>query len=434
MADWAHKWTDKQLEELEKRFQSVYAQAEKEISAKLKKHLKAFSVKDAAKKKLVEDGKMTQEAYIKWRKMQVLTGKRWQELRDNMAADYVHADEIAMSALNRYLPEVYAENYNWSTYEIEKGINAGTSFTLYDRQTVERIMRDDPDLLKPISPDKAKDMIWNKRQLNSVITQGILHGESIPKIAKRVEGIGERNKAAAVRNARTAITSAQNAGRVDSYKRAENMGIELKQEWIATLDGRTRHTHRLMDGKRVKVGAEFPNGCKYPGDPDGPASEIYNCRCTLIAAIDGFAHNASDLSLRYGKNLEGMSYEEWKEGNSKSKKIPAKQNSTIKNKNEEKRQTTDVNKNVNKPINQQTEKQNAKPQDQTNATATRQKLYTHAELQKMTRAQLMKIAEPLYVKSGIWSGITEEEYKRRFYSLYSTTPQLRKLIYKLQRK
>lgn len=312
MADLAHKYTDEQLEALERRFQSVYSEAEKDVTVKLTKHLESFSAKDEVKKKQLANGQITQTDYNKWRQGQVMTGKRWQELRDNLAHEYTNANQIAMSALNGHLPDVYANNFNWSTYQIEHGTGINTNFTLYDRQTVERLVRDNPNLLPHPSVDIPKDLRWNSQKITSAVTQGILQGESIPKIAKRMQNVTDMNNSAAVRNARTAMTGAQNAGRVDSYKRAEDMGIEMEQEWLATLDGRTRHSHRLMDGERVKVGETFSNGCEYPGDPAGDPEEVYNCRCTLIAALDGFTHDADDLSLRYDENLEDMTYEEWK--------------------------------------------------------------------------------------------------------------------------
>ena len=55
--------------------------------------------------------------------------------------------------------------------------------------------------------------------------------------------------ASAIRTARTATTAAQNAGRMDSYHATEGMGIKLKKEWLATLDGRTRHAHAMLDGQ-----------------------------------------------------------------------------------------------------------------------------------------------------------------------------------------
>lgn len=320
MADWAHKYTDKQLEALEKRFQAVYHQAEKEVSEKFKKHMDSFAAKDEIKQKLLAEGKITQTDYNQWRLGQVQTGKRWETLLNNMAADYANADQIAMSALNGHLPDVYHENFNWATFNIEKQGRVDTSFTLYDRQTVERLVRDQPDLLPAPKVDIAKDLRWNKQKLNSAITQGILQGESIPKIAKRVQKVGDMDENAAIRNARTAMTGAQNAGRVDSYKRAEDMGIELEQTWQATLDNVTRHSHRQLDGESVPVGETFSNGCEYPGDPSGPPEEVYNCRCTLISSLKGFSHSLDDLSLRYDAGLEDMTYNEWKNSRAKPRK------------------------------------------------------------------------------------------------------------------
>lgn len=53
------------------------------------------------------------------------------------------------------------------------------------------------------------------------------------------------------RTARTAVTAAENAGCVDSYSRAKSLGIELEQEWMATLDVRTRSSHRKLDAAGV---------------------------------------------------------------------------------------------------------------------------------------------------------------------------------------
>ena len=93
------------------------------------------------------------------------------------------------------------------------------------------------------------------------------------------------------------------------------MGINLEQEWLATLDNRTRHAHRVVDGQRVKVGEPFQvdgYDIESPGDPSAPGYLVYNCRCTLIAAVKGHTTEASDLSLRHDKNLGDMTYNEWK--------------------------------------------------------------------------------------------------------------------------
>jgi SPP1 gp7 family putative phage head morphogenesis protein len=174
---------------------------------------------------------------------------------------------------------------------------------------VERLLRDEPDLLPVASVDEEKDLRWNRQKVSSSILQSVLQGESMTDAAKRLQGVVDMDFRSAMRSARTAITGAQNAGRIGSYRRAQDMGIEMRQEWLATLDQRTRHSHRRLDGERVEVGEKFSNGLKYPGDPDGGrGSEIYNCRCTLVPVVEGVDQSDAPRNSKLG----GMSYDEWK--------------------------------------------------------------------------------------------------------------------------
>lgn len=199
----------------------------------------------------------------------------------------------------------------------QRKASVGVSYTLYDRQTVENLIKKNPDLLPKPRVDVPKDLRWNKQHITSAITQGILQGEDIRKISKRLQGVTDMDRRAAIRNARTMTTSAENAGRSDSYVRAKEMGIPMEQVWLATLDERTRDSHRELDGEAIKVGdkwhhPKFSNGLRYPGDPDGPPAEVYNCRCTMVAQVAGVDMNVSDLSERNNYKLGGMSYKEWK--------------------------------------------------------------------------------------------------------------------------
>lgn len=318
MTDYGHEETDKQLKKLERKIHAEYEQASKEVQTKLDDYLRRFRIKDNTKREAVAVGEITQEEYTKWRTGQIMIGKRWEEMRDTLAQDLTNTDKIAMSMVREYMPEVYALNHNYGTFEAEKESMIDTSYTLYDRQTVENLIKKNPDLLPKPSVDIPKDLKWNKQKITSAITQGILQGEDIRKISKRLRNVTDMDKRAAIRNARTMTTSAENAGRSDSYTRAREMGIEMEQIWLATLDERTRDSHRKLDGEKIKVGdkwhhPKFSNGLRYPGDPEGPASEVYNCRCTLIAQVAGINLNPSDISKRNNYKLGGMSYEEWKE-------------------------------------------------------------------------------------------------------------------------
>jgi len=315
--DPAHKETDKILRDMEKRLDEVYKQAYKEARQTADDFMKQFREMDKKKRQQVKDGELDKAEYERWRRTQVFQGNRYHQMADTLAADMTHTNQIAASVINGYLPEVYAVNHNYGTYEIEKGSRINTQYTMYDRQTVERLIRDNPDLLpRKAAVNVPKDQLWNKKHINSAVTQGILQGEAIDKIAQRLAAtVTDMSHTSAIRNARTMTTSAQNGGRIDSYKRAEGMGIKMLQVWMATLDDRTRHEHRQLDGQKRKVGEAFEvEGEKifFPGDPAADPALVYNCRCTLIGEVEGVDYNLSDKSQRDSK-LGDMTYEEWKE-------------------------------------------------------------------------------------------------------------------------
>ena len=322
MRDYGHEQTDEILEKLEKKLTKEYKQASEEVRDKLNDYLRRFAEKDAIKQDQVRRGVITEAEYKRWRKGQIMAGKRWQQLRDSLADDFHSTNVTARNIITRTLPYVYALNHNWGTYQIERDTSIDTSYTLYDASTVNRILTEDPDLLPPPGKEamkrirEGKDVRWNRQQIQSVMLQSILQGESIPAIATRLaDAVGDGNRKAAIRNARTMTTGAENAGRVDSYKRAEKMGIELKQCWVATLDMRTRHEHRQADGQTVPVGEPFDidgKKLRFPGDPSAPGYLVYNCRCTLIAQVSGHEHDVKGFSKRKDPSVKGMSYEAWK--------------------------------------------------------------------------------------------------------------------------
>ncbi len=313
MADYGHKLTDKLLEQTEKEIHVIYDKAAKEAQKKADKYFDRFKQQDADMRKLLEDKQITETEYKTWRNSKMIGGSRYKSMAEGLSRDMTNANKLAASVINGHLPDVYATNFNWGTYKIEQDARVDTNFMIYDRQTVERLIRDNPELL----PMKARikipeDMRWNKKHINGAITQGILLGENIPDISKRLAAVTDMNRSSAIRNARTMTTSAESGGRIDSYKRAENMGIKLTQEWIATKDGRTRHEHAMLDGQERKVGEAFEvEGYKimFPGDPEAEPFLTYNCRCTLVSNFKGFDHKKMDAYTE----ATPMSYKEWEE-------------------------------------------------------------------------------------------------------------------------
>ncbi len=135
--------------------------------------------------------------------------------------------------------------------------------------------------------------------IKQALAEGAVNGESIPDLAKRIDGLFGTtwaNRAETV--ARTEVISAYNGSSFLAYQEAGDVvgGIE----WVSTLDDRTRPEHAEMDGTVIGPGEAFElDGATllYPGDPDvstrydssgnipDPGSVIINCRCTIAPVL-----------------------------------------------------------------------------------------------------------------------------------------------------
>lgn len=309
----ARQETDSLLEDLEKRIAKEYSQAAEELQEKAHKYFQGFEERDKAKLALVNSGKLKQEEYLKWRSGAMMYDKRYTEMINDLTNTAVNADKAAMDIVNSSLPETFRINANYGAYEVERASGIDTNFTLYNKDAVADLIKNQPDLLPKPSVDIPLDRRWNRQHMNSAITQGILQGEDIRKISKRLQAVTDMDKRAAVRNARTMTTTAENAGAFHSYERAEKMGIKGQKMWMATHDGRTRDSHAMVDGETRKLDEKFSNGLQKPGDIEGRPEERYNCRCRIV-----YVSNRSQLKQYYDEQskkvvIDGKSYDTWKQ-------------------------------------------------------------------------------------------------------------------------
>ena len=321
MADQGHVLTDKKLKELERKIAAEYRQANKDVAKKLEDYLQKTEAQRQVQEKLLNAGKITQKEYSDWCFRHTMMGKRWEEMRDVLAEDYHHANEIALKMASGEMPDIFALNGNYATFQLEHDGKIDTGFTLYNHDTAEYLLKEDRELMPGPSTRKAreiaanKDMQWNKQKIQSAVLQGVLQGESPYDVASRLQSVGQMNYNASVRYARTMTTNAQNAGRYEAYRRATNLGVDLVIEWQATLDGRTRHEHRMMHGQRRNVDEPFEvDGIKimWPGNEKCgsstvPQQLIWNCRCTLLSWVKGFEGDTVKKSPKMGD----MTFEEW---------------------------------------------------------------------------------------------------------------------------
>lgn len=279
--DEAHKATDEALEALEARIAEIYATAETELREKIDAYFAQFAERDKAQQNLLKAGKITEQEYLQWRLAQIGRGKRFEALADEVAYRMTNANEVATAYVNDQTPNIFSLNYNHTAYTIEQ-VHGNVGFTLMNEDAVRRLIVEEPDLLPKRRVDAPVDHAWNRKRFIAEITSGIIQGESIKKLADRVESLSDASRAGAVRNARTAVTYAQNLGSQKCAERAAKMGIRTKKRWNALRDLKVRDTHARLDGQIVNYDEPFEiDGQKimFPGDKSARPDLVWGCRC-----------------------------------------------------------------------------------------------------------------------------------------------------------
>lgn len=177
----------------------------------------------------------------------------------------------------------------------------GNDFAWNDRPTVLHYLAGVRNRLSGV-PGETFDLVSGQ------IAAGVTLGEGIAEIADRVEEVlsvtdTERWPNRAVVIARTETLGALNGSRTDAFSAfaEEDPEEELERMWLSTVDTRTRPTHVIADGQRVGLTDPFMVGgfaLAFPGDPDGPAQEVIQCRCTTLLLEKGETVDLSSRQLK----------------------------------------------------------------------------------------------------------------------------------------
>lgn len=138
-----------------------------------------------------------------------------------------------------------------------------------------------------------------RQEVIRAIARGYIDGLGQDDIADGImEAAPQISETRAKTIARTEVHGAANYGSLQAAKQA---GVSVKKEWLSAQDKRTRtfsegdeFDHLNFDGTTVGMDETFAftsrNGIRdalqYPGDPEGEAGNVINCRCTLAFPID----------------------------------------------------------------------------------------------------------------------------------------------------
>lgn len=291
--DKAHKYTDKQLFKLEKEIKEVYNKTLKSLNKELEKTLVKININ--------KDPKKLYAQLAKEKRLKTLISKLTNELNQ--------ANKIAVQLMNDELIDIYGYNHNYEAFNIEHLTGYDLGFTLFNNQTIKAILADEVNPFALLALDDLKDKADIIKKLRRDLLSGLMAGESIPQIAKRIQELTNKKAYDSIRIARTETTRVQNNARLDVMKHASNKGLKISKRWLATMDARTRSSHQHLNGEIVGLNESFSNGLEYPADPKGHAKEVINCRCTMTTEFDGLEKSVEELKL--DKELKEISFDSW---------------------------------------------------------------------------------------------------------------------------
>jgi len=164
---------------------------------------------------------------------------------------------------------------------------------------------------------------WNVKELLALqgkITSGLAQGFGYAKIARTIKKEVNDDYSRIVRIVRTEAGRNYTQGHLQLYDQLEDMGINARKRWVATLDGRTRDSHGYLDGKYANSEGLFFSG---GGSAQGPGlfgikSEDINCRCRIVEVVDGLE---PEFRRVRGKGIvEYQDYDTWAAENGRTDK------------------------------------------------------------------------------------------------------------------
>lgn len=247
----------KKEEEILKELKQQYAEAERSIEEKIKL-LQADTLTQS---------KIYQIEYQKALKTQISA------IIDNMNANNY-------TSIHEYLKNCYYDGFIGNMYELHK---QGIPLILpVDQEMAVKAIQLDSNISEPLYTKMGKDVNELKKNIAQEVTRGLASSRPYKDIARNINNQMNIGLYKASRIARTEGHRIVQTARNDQMYAAKDKGADVVKQWDATLDGDTRPSHRRVDGEIRELDEPFSNGLMFPGDPNGKAAEVIQCRCVQL--------------------------------------------------------------------------------------------------------------------------------------------------------
>ena len=149
--------------------------------------------------------------------------------------------------VSAYLTKSYEDGFIGTMYDLH-GQGIPLVFPIDQEQVVAAIQHE-TKLSESLYSSLGKDTKVLSKQIAGEISRGISNAAMYSEMARNIAGYAGISKNKAMRIARTEAHRIQCKATADAQWKAKEKGADVVKQWDASLDGKTRDTHRLLDGQ-----------------------------------------------------------------------------------------------------------------------------------------------------------------------------------------
>lgn len=223
--------------------------------------------------------------------------------------------------VDEYLKECYEQAHIGTLFDLQ-GQGIPLILPLDQEQIVKAVVLNSK-LSAPLYNSLGYNIDVLKINVMMEISRGIAQGLSYQEIARNLTNVTNVDYNKTLRIAKTEGHRIQQEATYNVQQRAIEKGADVVKQWDSTLDGRTRPTHRMLDGQIVGVNdyfeSEIGGRALYPGGFGDPKEDC-NCRCCLLQRAK-WALTDEEFTKMNGKTNELQHFENVSDYNEFKKKF-----------------------------------------------------------------------------------------------------------------
>jgi uncharacterized protein with gpF-like domain len=184
--------------------------------------------------------------------------------------------------VSQYLQKAYEDGFIGAMYDMQ---GQGVPLVIpINQEAVVAAIQHETKLSEDLYTALGKDTKRLSKQIAAEISRGISNNATYEEITRNIASFSNIPMNNAARIARTEAHRIQCKATADAQFRAKEKGADVVKQWDSFLDGKTRSSHRHLDGQIRELEEPFEVNGKEAMQPGGfgdPAEDI-NCRCALL--------------------------------------------------------------------------------------------------------------------------------------------------------